>query len=100
MARYLAGVGIVVDDAVIETARAHLETYPPSLTGRIDWVACSGLLRAWLLFNTAFLDLQDTFTIRLRDGREGRVMKRNTVTRPGAPQRVEILQTSGGAAPF
>jgi hypothetical protein len=100
MASYLGGVGIVVDGAIIETGRAQLQTQPPSPTGRIDWGGLLWPSAGRLLFNTAFLELEDTFTIRLRDGREARVMKRNTVTQPGTQQRVEILHISGEGVPF
>jgi hypothetical protein len=95
MASYMGGVEIVVEGAVIETARAKLETHPPSPTGRIDWGGSLWPSGGRPVFTTAFLNLQGVFAIRVR-GDKAQVMKRATLTRPGTQQCVEIVQADGG----
>jgi hypothetical protein len=101
MARsYRGGVEIVVNGVNIETATAVLSTYPPTPEGITRW---GGTLRpsgGRPLFNQAFLSLHGVFTIRLQNGREAQVVKRATLIRPPAHQRVEIAQASGDPAPF
>ena len=100
MASYRGTVEIVVESAVIETARALLQTYPPSPTGITDWGGSLWPSGQRLLFKPAFLSLHNIFTIRLHGGREAQVVKRTTLTRPGSQQHVDIAQASGVPAPF
>jgi hypothetical protein len=100
VASYRGTVEIVVEGAVIETARALLQTYPPSPTGITDWGGSLWPSGGQPLFRPAFLSLHNVFTIRLHGGREAQVEKRATLTRPGSQQRVDIAQANGEPAPF
>jgi hypothetical protein len=99
MAIYKDRVEIVVEGAVIETARAELETHPPTPEVVVHWGGTLMPTRGQPIFSPAFLSLHNVFTIRLKNGREAQVVKKRT-TIDSHHTVIEIARASGDPAPF
>jgi hypothetical protein len=99
MASYKDRVEIIVEGAVIETARAELSTRPPTSVEITEWGGTLVPSGGRPIFDPAFLNLHSVFTVRLKNGREAQVVKKRT-TRDSHHTVVEIAQASGGPVPF